>query len=74
MCSSSGEAEEQVAKYIEEQVALYDQRELGARTRRDGNGGLRIDFTYDAAMPPVGLFSAMRLVPGCAVAAGGSVR
>jgi hypothetical protein len=49
------EAEEQVAKYIEEQVALYDQRDLGTRTRRDGNGGLRIDFTYDAAMPPVAM-------------------
>ena len=49
------EAEEQVAKYIEEQEALYDQRDLGARTRRDGNGGLRIDFTYDAAMPPVAM-------------------
>jgi hypothetical protein len=49
------EAEEQVAKYIEEQVALYDQRDLGARTRRDGNCGLRIDFTYDAAMPPVAM-------------------
>jgi hypothetical protein len=49
------EAEEQVAKYIKEQVALYDQRDLGARTRRDGNGGLRIDFTYDAAMPPVAM-------------------
>jgi hypothetical protein len=45
------EAEEQVAKYIEEQVALYDQRDPGAPTRRDGNGGLRIDFTYDAACP-----------------------
>jgi hypothetical protein len=49
------EAEEQVAKYIEEQVALYDQRDLGTRTRRDGNGGLRVDFTYDAAMPPVAM-------------------
>jgi hypothetical protein len=49
------EAEEQVAKYIEEQVALYDQRDLGTRTRRDGNGGLRIDFTYDAATPPVAM-------------------
>ena len=49
------EAEEQVAKYIEEQVALYDRRDLGTRTRRDGNGGLRIDFTYDAAMPPVAM-------------------
>ena len=49
------EAEEQVAKDIEEQVALYDQRDLGARTRRDGNGGLRIDFTYDAAIPPVAM-------------------
>jgi hypothetical protein len=49
------EAEEQVAKYIEEQVAVYGQRDLGTRTRRDGNGGLRIEFTYDAAMPPVAM-------------------
>jgi hypothetical protein len=49
------EAEEQVAKYIEEQVALYDQRDLRTRTRRDGSDDLRVDFTYDAAMPPVAM-------------------
>jgi hypothetical protein len=49
------EAEEQVAEYIEEEVARYDRRDLGARTRRDGSGGLRVDFTYDAAVPPVAL-------------------
>jgi hypothetical protein len=49
------EAEEQVAEYIEEQVALDDRRGLGARTRRDGNGGLRVDFTYDTAVPPVAM-------------------
>ncbi len=49
------EAEEQVAEYIEEEVARYDGRDLGARTRRDGDGGLRVDFTYDAALPPVAM-------------------
>jgi hypothetical protein len=49
------EAEEQVAEYIEEEVARYDRRDLGARTRRDGSGGLRVDFTYDAAGPPVAM-------------------
>jgi hypothetical protein len=49
------EAEEQVAEFIEEEVARYDRRDLGARTRRDGNGGLRVDFTYDAAVPPVAM-------------------
>ena len=49
------EAEEQVAEYIEEEVARYDRRDLGARTRRDGSGGLKVDFTYDAAVPPVAM-------------------
>ena len=49
------EAEEQAAEYIEGAVALYDGRDLGARTRRDGNGGLRVDFTYDTATPPVAM-------------------
>jgi len=49
------EAEEQVAQYVEEEVARYDGRNLGARTRRDGSGGLRVDFTYDAATPPVAM-------------------
>ena len=50
------EAEEQVAEYIEE-VARYDRRDLGPRTRRDGRdgSGLRVDFTYDAAVPPVAM-------------------
>jgi len=49
------EAEEQVAEYIEEEVARSDRRDLGTRTRRDGSGGLRVDFTYDAAAPPVAI-------------------
>ena len=49
------EAEEHAAEYVEEEVALYDGRTLGARTRRDGSGGLRVDFTYDAATPPVAM-------------------
>jgi hypothetical protein len=49
------EAEAQVAEYIEEEVARYDRRDLGARKRRDGSGGLRVDFTYDAAAPPVAM-------------------
>jgi hypothetical protein len=51
------EAEEQVAEYIEEEVARYDRRDLGPRTRRDGRdgSGLRVDFTYDAAVPPVAM-------------------
>jgi len=49
------EAEEQVAKVIEEEVARSDRRDLGTRTRRDGSGGLRVDFTYDAAAPPVAI-------------------
>src|SRR2546421_11820570 len=49
------EAEEQVAEYIEEEVARYDGRNLGVRTRRDGTGGLRVDFTYDVAAPPVAM-------------------
>jgi hypothetical protein len=39
------EAEEQVAEYVEEEVARYDGRNLGVRTRRDGSSGLRVDFT-----------------------------
>ena len=49
------EAEEQVAEYIEEEVARYDRRDLGARKRRDESDGLRVDFTYDAAVPPVAM-------------------
>jgi hypothetical protein len=49
------EAEEQAAEYIEGAVALYDGRDLGVRTRRDGSHGLRVDFTYDVAIPPVAM-------------------
>jgi hypothetical protein len=49
------EAEEEAAEYVEEGVAIYDGRNLGVRTRRDGSGGLRVDFTYDAATPPVAM-------------------
>jgi len=49
------EAEEQAAEYIEEEVARCDRRDLGTRTRRDGSSGLRVDFTYDAAVPPVAM-------------------
>jgi hypothetical protein len=49
------EAEEQVAEYIEEELASHDRRDLGVRTRRDGGGDLRVDFTYDAASPPVAM-------------------
>lgn len=51
------ETEEQVAQYIEEEVARYDGRNLGIRTRRDGRdgSGLRVDFTYDVATPPVAM-------------------
>jgi hypothetical protein len=51
------EAEEQVAKYVEEEGARYDRRDLGARARRDGRdgSGLLVDFTYDAAVPPVAM-------------------
>jgi hypothetical protein len=49
------EAEEQAAEYIEGAVAIYDGRDLGARTRRDGGRGLRVDFTYDVATPPVAM-------------------
>lgn len=49
------EAEEQVAVYIEEELARHDGRKLGVRTRRDGSGDLRVDFTYDVATPPVAM-------------------
>jgi hypothetical protein len=49
------EAEEQAAEYTEGAVALYEGRDLGVRTRRDGSCGLRVDFTYDAALPPVAM-------------------
>ena len=49
------QAEEQAAEYVEEEVARYDGRNLGVRTRRDGSGGLRVDFTYDVATPPVAM-------------------
>jgi hypothetical protein len=49
------EAEKQVAEYVEEEVARYEGRNLGVRKRRDGCGGLRVDFTYDAATPPVAM-------------------
>jgi hypothetical protein len=49
------EAEEQVAEYVREAVALYEGRNLGVRTRCDGSGGLRVDFTYDTATPPVAM-------------------
>ena len=44
-----------MAEYIEEEVARYDGRNLGAHTCRDGSGGLRVDFTYDATTPPVAM-------------------
>jgi hypothetical protein len=53
--ATAREAEEQVAEYVEEEVARYDGRNLGVRTRRDGSGGLRVDFTYDVATPPVAM-------------------
>jgi hypothetical protein len=51
------EVEVQAAEYIERAVALYDGRNLGARKRRDGQdgSGLRVDFTYDGATPPVAI-------------------
>lgn len=49
------EAEEQIAEYIEAAVARHDGRDLGARTRGDGSNGLRVDFTYDTATPPVAM-------------------
>jgi hypothetical protein len=58
------EAEEQVAEYVEEQVARYDGRNLGVRTRRDGSGGLRVDFTYDTATPPVAIEITALVDPG----------
>lgn len=55
--SESDEVEEQVAECIEEQVAQNDRRDLGVRQRRDAQdgSGLRVDFTYDAAAPPVAM-------------------
>lgn len=49
------EAEEQVAEYIEAELARNDGRNLGVRRRRDGSGDLRVDFTYDVATPPVAM-------------------
>jgi hypothetical protein len=49
------ESEEQVAEYIEAAVSRNDGRDLGTRTRRDGSNGLRVDFTYDTAIPPVAM-------------------
>ncbi len=49
------EEEEQVAEYIEDEIARCDGRNLGTRTRRDGDAGLRVDFTYDSATPPVAM-------------------
>ena len=51
------EAEGQAAEYIEGAVALYDGRDLGARKPRDARdgSGLRVDFTYDVATPPVAM-------------------
>jgi hypothetical protein len=59
--SESGEVEEQVAECIEQEVAQNDRRDLGVRKRRDDRdgSGLRVDFTYDAAVPPV----AMEITP-----------
>jgi hypothetical protein len=61
------EAEEQVAKYIEEQVALYDQRDLGARTRRGSarpvaHVGMRIGTP--AVLRPAGSAEGPRAVGG----------
>src|SRR6266536_2795466 len=55
--SESDEVEEQVAECIEEEVAQNDRRDLGVRQRRDDRdgSGLRVDFTYDAAVPPVAM-------------------
>ena len=43
--------EERVAEFVKKAVALYDGRDLGGRTSRDGQdrSGLRVDFTYDDA-------------------------
>ena len=51
------EVEVQAAEYIERAAALCDGRNLGARKRRDGRdgSGLRVDFTYDVATPPVAI-------------------
>jgi hypothetical protein len=51
------EVEVQAAEYVERAVALYDGRNLGARKRQDGRdgSGLRVDFTYDGATPPVAI-------------------
>jgi hypothetical protein len=51
---SNSEVEEQLAEITEQTIERYDGRSLGERTRRDAQGDdLRVDFTYDAATPPV---------------------
>ncbi len=54
-CPTARETEEEAARYIEMMVETYDRRILGPRTRRDGSGGLSVDFTYDDARPQVAL-------------------
>ena len=55
--AADDEAEEQVAEYVKEAVAQYDGRNLGTRTRRDDrdSSDLRVDFTYDDAIPPAAM-------------------
>ena len=51
---SKGEDEEQLAEVVEQATEQYDGKSLGKRTRRDAqDGDLRVDFTYDAATPPI---------------------
>src|SRR5690348_7813770 len=52
---SPREIEDQAAEYVELALRSYDDRDVGDRTRRDGSGDLRVDFTYDDAAPPVAM-------------------
>jgi hypothetical protein len=49
------ENEQQAAEYVADSLAVYEGRILGPRTRHDATSGLRVDFTFDQAEPPVAM-------------------
>lgn len=52
---SNEEAEEQHADHVRDWIRELDGRGVGPHTARDGDDGVRVDFLFDNAEPPVAL-------------------
>ena len=52
---SKEETEEQHADHVRGWIRELDGREVGLHTGRDGDDGVRVDFLFDHAQPPVAL-------------------